>query len=720
MFSKRLLALTLFVSALAAMPTCVLRAQWVQTSGVFPGLPIVGLAANGQNIVAGATPQNGLLWIDCYFSTDGGTSWKKGNGPFSIHSFVTIGNTFFGIDGQGYGIYRSNDHGADWDDWSYANNQIGESVTSLGTDSLNLFAGTLDKGIYIYDSSTGAWNQTNAGLPKISGDFPTIRTFATMGTMLFAGTDNGLFRSTNHGNSWQSINDGLKTYYTDGCAGLAISDSILIYASGDGGVFTSTDGGIHWSPSNTGMPVGYIAAIAVNGPKLFVSLYGADTNGLFRSTNNGKSWSLITEGLPGYTSISAIAFCGSKLFAGTKCAGIFASSDSGLTWSAANNSDLLIQSRCSKLAENDDGIYAGFDYYNLFLSTDDGANWETNVCDWSGPYGLAAFGTNVYAGPYYVTSIVQIGRNLFWGGYNGMSISTDSGAKWMPIDNGLVHNEIQTVIYQVPVDTFLGQIYYKLDTAYDTVNVALIVNALGSLDTILFAGTRGGIFYSTNYGSEWIVSDTTVKDGGTFATIGTILFLGTGHGVLMSNDKGASWKPTFSKLIDSVTSLLAYRTTLFACTADSGVYLSGDSGSTWMNISAGLNSLRDWCIILKDSDLFVGTDSGIWRRALSDFGISSAVQTLAATHFELQSYPNPFSQSTQISFTSADAGYADISILNLLGEQVARVFSGELPAAAGGEHNFTFSNTPGLPDGMYECIVRMNGRVETLPLVLIR
>jgi hypothetical protein len=47
---------------------------------------------------------------------------------------------------------------------------------------------------------------------------------------------------------------------------------------------------------------------------------------------------------------------------------------------------------------------------------------------------------------------------------------------------------------------------------------------------------------------------------------------------------------------------------------------------------------------------------------------------------------------------------------------VAHVFSGELDA---GEHNFTFSNTAGLPDGTYECLIRMNGQVQTLPVVLI-
>ncbi len=60
------------------------------------------------------------------------------------------------------------------------------------------------------------------------------------------------------------------------------------------------------------------------------------------------------------------------------------------------------------------------------------------------------------------------------------------------------------------------------------------------------------------------------------------------------------------------------------------------------------------------------------------------------------------------------AGYAEVSIVNMLGVEVARLFSGELGA---GEHSLSWSNPTSLPDGMYECLVRMNGQVETLPVV---
>ena len=44
--------------------------------------------------------------------------------------------------------------------------------------------------------------------------------------------------------------------------------------------------------------------------------------------------------------------------------------------------------------------------------------------------------------------------------------------------------------------------------------------------------------------------------------------------------------------------------------------------------------------------------------------------------FSADAYPNPFSQSTEITFTSETSGHADISIVNLLGNEVAHLFSG--------------------------------------------
>ncbi len=105
-------------------------------------------------------------------------------------------------------------------------------------------------------------------------------------------------------------------------------------------------------------------------------------------------------------------------------------------------------------------------------------------------------------------------------------------------------------------------------------------------------------------------------------------------------------------------------------------------------------------------------DDDIWSFSPTD-GVAT---TTHVSDQEIQSYPNPFSQSTQITFTSQTAGYVELSIVNMLGVEVARLFSGELEA---GEHTYMWGNPTGLPDGTYECLVRTNGQVETLPILLL-
>ncbi len=157
-------------------------------------------------------------------------------------------------------------------------------------------------------------------------------------------------------------------------------------------------------------------------------------------------------------------------------------------------------------------------------------------------------------------------------------------------------------------------------------------------------------------------------------------------------------------------------------TATSGIsniniFLSTDTGATWKHVNDGLSDSSISFLAVTGQYLFAANaNDSFWRRPLSDLGIS-AVAEAPPIKQNIRSFPNPFSQSTQITFTTAAAGYADVSIVNLLGAEVAHLYSGELAA---GNHSFPWSKPAGLPDGMYECLVRMNGRVETLPMILTR
>jgi hypothetical protein len=95
---------------------------------------------------------------------------------------------------------------------------------------------------------------------------------------------------------------------------------------------------------------------------------------------------------------------------------------------------------------------------------------------------------------------------------------------------------------------------------------------------------------------------------------------------------------------------------------------------------------------------------------------NSAVASFTKLDFPFQIYPNPTTSSTTISLTPETAGYAEISVVNMLGVDVARVFSGEVDR---GEHTFTWDAARmAAPRGLYECIVRMNGKVQVVPVVV--
>jgi hypothetical protein len=118
---------------------------------------------------------------------------------------------------------------------------------------------------------------------------------------------------------------------------------------------------------------------------------------------------------------------------------------------------------------------------------------------------------------------------------------------------------------------------------------------------------------------------------------------------------------------------------------------------TIADIRAGIDPVLDTAIILAGGNLTVNNPNPIPMSMLA--------------------YPNPLthSHSTTLSFTSPQSGYATVSIVNALGVEVARVFEGELSV---GEHSVEWNTPSELPSGMYECILRMNGQLSRVGMIV--
>ncbi len=190
--------------------------------------------------------------------------------------------------------------------------------------------------------------------------------------------------------------------------------------------------------------------------------------------------------------------------------------------------------------------------------------------------------------------------------------------------------------------------------------------------------------------------------------------------VELSKDNALSWAPTKASLPRGTPYKLAVfndsiSNPILFVGGDSGVFFSTNNGDTW--IDAGLPNYNIQSIAVMGNYLFAGTyQYGIWRRSISEMIGAATVVPSQPSAQSIASYPNPCTSSSTITFSCAGSGVGEVTIYNLLGAEVARVYEGELSA---GEHSFTWDASSAAP-GMYECVVRVNGNIQRTALDLLK
>jgi len=148
--------------------------------------------------------------------------------------------------------------------------------------------------------------------------------FETSDGTVFLGSDFGLYKSSDKGQSWKQVqNEG---WVMD----MVESEGVLI-GTGQKGIMRSTDNGEHWEWVISEGGVG-IAIERIDGG--FAAIYyntKIQSRRISISLDGGKTWKAIDYGLPSSASISSIKQMGKYLFCGHPD-GIFRSSDMGQTW----------------------------------------------------------------------------------------------------------------------------------------------------------------------------------------------------------------------------------------------------------------------------------------------------------------------------------------------------------------------------------------------------
>jgi hypothetical protein len=200
-----------------------------------------------------------------------------------------------------------------------------------------IFAGT-NTGVYASTDSGGNWTQS--GLTALS-----IYSLAIRSGYLFAGTSAGVYTSSDSGKSWTQSYSGLKNISVNT---LAFSGTLTV-AGTTSGVYVSSDSGTSWTASG------------LNG--LYVYSLFNDTSGLFAGTNSGayistdRGASWISLGLSRRTVLSFLPY-GNTLIAGADSGNVFLTNNSGTTW-AQVSMGMPLSSRISSLAIDGTELFAG-------------------------------------------------------------------------------------------------------------------------------------------------------------------------------------------------------------------------------------------------------------------------------------------------------------------------------------------------------------------------
>ncbi|MFB3907268.1 MAG: FlgD immunoglobulin-like domain containing protein [Candidatus Eisenbacteria bacterium] len=313
-----------------------------------------------------------------YQSTDDGATWTNYNEGIVASFWQAGGISSAGIlYGHWGGVYRSPGPASPWyvsqtgidDSYVYA--------LAYYADRDELWAGSDASGIWRSTDRGITWEMKSNGLQNWSlYTFSPDNHFQYSSDTMFASTWEGLYRSIDHGESWQLV--GFGGTYIQGVV-VDPTNPLRVWA-GEGAstrIWRSDDGGDHWTLGGQGITAGLFPALVIGqkpgGGLRLHAVYQQLTTQTYYSDDFGATFTPST-GLGAPTVISGMVardFDPSTLFVGTDT-GEFKSTDYGQTWSYVGLSGVI----WSGLGYLTTDVYAGRNRLGVYVSHDDGLNWS--------------------------------------------------------------------------------------------------------------------------------------------------------------------------------------------------------------------------------------------------------------------------------------------------------------------------------------------------------
>ncbi len=663
-------------------------------------------------------------------------AWERMNGPESgrVHGLAVRGAELFAAT-EGAGVLRSTDNGGTW--FTANGNLSVRTISAIAVNDNVLLAGTPQGWLYRSVTRGESWELVGRGLPE-----KPIETLAFAGPSVFvAQTGGGVHHSTDDGENWSAVADipGIDAH----C--LAVSGSLIFAGTADG-VYRSISGGATWEKSSTGMVHTDVRALAFGQGAV---LAGTELGGVYRSTDNGSSWMRQPRGIAS-ASVHALLSAGGRLYAGTAGSGMFTSIDNGTSWEPWNAG--FTDSVVTALALRDTTIFAGTAGSGLLRTTPRVSAWASVNSGFVGGRAatLIAAGNDILAATMGggvtrsktagvtwtpasygipatdIRALAGNGSILLAGtACNGVYRSTNNGSTWKQSNRNLSDTAITAIACAgtvALVGTRSGAVHRSDDEgltwmeqsgglADSTITLLTIINS------VRYAGVAGhGLHRMSATESAWThIDGLPASDVHALTVFGTELVAATGSGVFRSADNGGTWVRSDAGLpTDAFTALTTASTAVFVGSAAHGVHLARAGVQSWRDINPALWNMRILALHNDGRYLYAGTEGGVWRLDITDILTDHGGPRVAPVEWQLeQNQPNPFATTTLLRCTVPEACTARITVTDLLGRVVAEPFHGPLTA---GTHSVMF-DAGALPSGAWFCTLRAEGVVRTIRMI---